>query len=376
MSRPLELKGQRFGDLEVIDIDTEEMERRKAIGKCWGIYWKCYCHACGNYRTTTSGKLVKGHTTNCGCKRNANLVTHGKSKTKEYTLWSDMKARCYNENSKNYSTYGAKGYTVCDEWLESADTFITWFNEQRNGELGLLKIKEGETVFSPENCYVEIQRPDESLMGKRIGDLYVKEPNRTVQVFQDIDYLWTCKCKLCGKHKIVSGKRLNSRLTTSCGCRYRSYEESIDNFDNIKKQLELMYKGMKDRCYIETSTSYYNYGGRGIRICDEWYNDFEKFLIWSLDNGYEMGLSIERKDANKNYSPENCEWVTRDAQARNKRNNVFILFEDEVHIIAEWSRILGLKPENVKKHTLSNGGRILTYEEYVEWKKEHEDKTE
>lgn len=95
------------------------------------------------------------------------------------------------------------------------------------------------------------------------------------------------------------------------------------------------------------SSDYHNYGGRGIAICDEWKNDFRSFYDWALANGYSHGLTIERKDNNGDYCPENCCWITRKEQNRNRRNVVMLTYNGETMSCAEWSRKMGLYPGTV-----------------------------
>jgi len=79
---------------------------------------------------------------------------------------------------------------------------------------------------------------------------------------------------------------------------------------------------MKTRCYNLKDKHYKDYGGRGIKVCEEWLNDSRKFIKWSLENGYKKELQIDRIDNNGNYSPDNCRWVTPKENSRNKRNIV------------------------------------------------------
>ena len=80
------------------------------------------------------------------------------------------------------------------------------------------------------------------------------------------------------------------------------------------------WESMKSRCYRKSDKDYPNYGGRGITMCDEWRYDFWAFADWAMENGYRDGLTIDRKDNDKGYSPDNCRWITRYEQNQNKRN--------------------------------------------------------
>ena len=76
---------------------------------------------------------------------------------------------------------------------------------------------------------------------------------------------------------------------------------------------------MKNRCYRESYHAYKHYGGRGIKVCNEWLNDFRTFYDWAMANGYKDDLSIDRINCNKGYNPQNCRWVTMAEQNKNKR---------------------------------------------------------
>lgn len=105
-------------------------------------------------------------------------------------------------------------------------------------------------------------------------------------------------------------------------------------------KLYRVYYGIKQRCYNPKVKNYYNYGGRGIVMCNEWENDFRSFYDWAIKSGYKDGLTIDRIDNNKGYSPDNCRWVTYKVNLRNKRTNRVIEFNGEQHSVIEWSEIL------------------------------------
>ena len=106
------------------------------------------------------------------------------------------------------------------------------------------------------------------------------------------------------------------------------------------------YHSMMDRCYREGAKNYPFYGGRGISVCPEWHNiaTFEK---WANESGFEKGLSLERKDVNGNYCPENCTWVTKKQQANNRRNTVIIECNGERHTVSEWADILSMNRSTI-----------------------------
>lgn len=99
---------------------------------------------------------------------------------------------------------------------------------------------------------------------------------------------------------------------------------------------------MKDRCNREKSPVYKNYGGRGIKLCDEWEHNFQAFYDWAISHGYSSDLTIERKDVNKGYCPENCCWITREEQARNKRNLRMVEIDGEEVTLKEACRRMNL----------------------------------
>ena len=98
---------------------------------------------------------------------------------------------------------------------------------------------------------------------------------------------------------------------------------------NRKKVLRSRLNGMKQRCTNPKIWNYNYYGGKGITVCDEWANDFSSFYRWSIENGFSKELTIDRKDGNKGYSPDNCRWVTKKEQQANTKSTKFVEYKGE-----------------------------------------------
>lgn len=194
----------------------------------------------------------------------------------------------------------------------------------------------------------------ENLVGKKYNMLTVigRDDNKVYSNGHTY-VMWKCKCD-CGNIVSVSALHLKNGHTKSCGClhdnrvKYMNYTHGGKSKDNPdKNRLYSIWSCMKDRCINPNSTSYINYGGRGIKVCDEWENDFESFMIWAINNEYDPhaergACTLDRIDVNGNYCPDNCRWVNQKTQCNNTRRNIHIEYNDETHTIAEWSDISGL----------------------------------
>ena len=183
---------------------------------------------------------------------------------------------------------------------------------------------------------------------------------------------WLCKCD-CGNEVIIAYSSLKSKNTKSCGCLKHEYAKKY--YSNLNKTHGMtetnLYKkwlGIKTRCYNKGVHGYKNYGGRGIKVCDEWLHSFENFYDWAIYHGYSDGLTLERIDTNGNYEPDNCKWITNLEQQNNKRNNRYIQYGAEKHTIAEWSRLTGIN-KNTLRDRLNNNWNIEEILEIKQHKK-------
>lgn len=196
------------------------------------------------------------------------------------------------------------------------------------------------------------QKKRKDITGQRFGRLIVvkfipmnERDNR--------DRQWLCKCD-CGNYVQVNGTKLRSGHTNSCGCLIADRtRETCQKFKHQDKRMYQKYHGIMQRCYDVGFRKYSNYGGRGIRVCDEWADKdtgFDAFYEWAVQNGYSPELTIDRIDVNGNYCPENCRWITNQENQNNKRTNVFLTYNGETHSMTEWSRILNIPYTTIRYH--------------------------
>lgn len=160
-------------------------------------------------------------------------------------------------------------------------------------------------------------------------------------------YYWLCQCE-CGNKKIIRQDHIIKNGTLSCGCLQKQIarEKCLQNNKTHELSHHKLYKiyyNIKSRCYNPKTQNYYLYGGRGIKMCKDWYKDFFSFYTWAINNDYKEDLTIDRIDVNKDYEPNNCRWIDIKTQANNRRNNHYITCNNETHTIAEWAEKLKLK---------------------------------
>ena len=207
-----------------------------------------------------------------------------------------------------------------------------------------------------QNCGCQNLQYD--LRGKKFGKLTAIEP---VGLDKHKEMTWRCLCD-CGNEYIAKSYALRTGKTTQCrecalkqiGDANRKYflthehptppNKIIESekYPTITRRLRETYTNMKTRCYNSNSLSYYRYGGRGIKICDEWKDNFLTFALWALDNGYREDLTIDRIDNNGDYEPNNCRFVSRTEQANNRVSSTKLEYNGEFDTLANWSRRLGM----------------------------------
>lgn len=110
-------------------------------------------------------------------------------------------------------------------------------------------------------------------------------------------------------------------------------------------KLQNVYYHMICRCYKPAEHGYKYYGGRGIKVCEEWKKDCDNFFSWAKSTGYKEGLTLDRINVNGNYEPANCRWVTTLEQSYNKRNTRYITYKGETKTLLEWEEEIGISKD-------------------------------
>ena len=175
----------------------------------------------------------------------------------------------------------------------------------------------------------------ENMTGKRFGSLLVTDEYKVQHVKHGTLIKWKCKCD-CGNVLWVFTSALKRRKVDYCpACRPSGIRHS---------RLYHIYHGIKQRCYNPKCPGYENYGGKGVRMSDEWLSDYNIFKEWSLANGYRpgIGLSIDRIDSDGNYEESNCQWIPlgeNSAKSNYGRQQVFTKMKDVYAISSDGEKI-------------------------------------
>lgn len=197
------------------------------------------------------------------------------------------------------------------------------------------------------------------LSGQTLGRLKI---DHYVGKDKNGNIFYYCHCK-CGNDIIVQYSSLSSGVTTSCGCAHA---------DIMRKKLTThglryhpLYKtwcNMLSRCYNLNNQDYDLYGGKGIKVCDEWnsknpegFKNFHDFMInngWKYEEDFKKKLTIDRYDSDLDYCPENCRVVTMKVQGNNTSRNAYLQLNNYVFTEAIWSEITGINPNTIHKRKL------------------------
>lgn len=254
----------------------------------------------------------------------------------------------------------------------------------------LIKYGFDETLLSPKHSITTARQYAYAhnivpKLNKTYGRLLVigYDPDHTAVsevINKNADKTKTCLCKCkCGNYIYVRATDLQINKIRSCGCWYDEQVSRITSSFYTKKhgdtgtRLYNLHWGMIRRCYNSAEISYPLYGGRGIKICDEWHTPenhtigWLNFKNWAYNNGYydqpndtpksEL-LSIERRDPNKNYCPENCLWIPLKMQSRNTNCTRYLHIFGKKISITEWAELCGELAASIETRLLNGWSEI------------------
>lgn len=327
MAEALDLTGQRFGNLTVIE--------RAENNKKGNTQWLCKCD-CGKQKIALGYDLKHGRTTTCGCAMNKKGIASHNRVNLVGNRYGKLVVTSLNEELSN------NGILVWNCKCDCGNTFTARGGNLKNGKATHCGCNKSE--FPPN--FID-------LTNKRFGRLVVLG----IAKHEPKHITWNCKCD-CGNEIEIYGANLRKGNTKSCGCYQK--EQATKIIKNQKRpakspnrthglsQEKIYYHwtSMKSRCKpnYHNHNSYYD---KGVKVCDEW-KHFEGFRDWAYSHGYNDNLTLDRIDYNGNYEPDNCRWVNWKTQANNKSTNVFITIDGKTKTLKEWSDYYGLNYGMVK----------------------------
>lgn len=183
---------------------------------------------------------------------------------------------------------------------------------------------------------------------------------------EDGHALYKGVCNECGFERIA--RYYDLRVSTKC-VHIRvdgKVAFSLTNWDN--ERIKSIFNGMKQRCYNTRNKAYRWYGAKDIKICDEWMKNPKLFEEWAMQNGYKDNLTIDRINENKDYSPNNCRWITGLDNTKYKSTTSLINVDGEIHSGKDWAKMLGfghnLINTYIRKYGLDNTTEFI--KRYIE----------
>ena len=183
-------------------------------------------------------------------------------------------------------------------------------------------------------------------------------------------HVYKCTCTKCGQEILLTTHMLSDKRYILCYCDHPDKRyENLGNYSKQKyivntrdiniKPLYNIWNKLRNRCNNPNNKDYKYYGGRGIKVCDEWNNNdtgFNSFYYWAIDSGWEPNkdYTIDRIDFNKNYTPENCRWISIQDQQLNKSSNRYLQYNQWIFPVSIWAKIVGLPSQTINTRIYNN----------------------
>lgn len=192
---------------------------------------------------------------------------------------------------------------------------------------------------------------NKSHIGETVGAFTIVE--QMSYKYKDNHSLYKGICKECGFERIAKYSDLKS--TTKCTHIRIDGKVAFNKTNWNNKRIKKVFNDMKQRCYNKNNKDYRWYGAKSIKICDEWMDNPSLFEEWAMQNGYDDNLTIDRIDENKDYSPDNCRWITGANNTKYKSTTSIISVGNEEHTGREWADILGLGTNRINTYVRRYG---------------------
>lgn len=177
--------------------------------------------------------------------------------------------------------------------------------------------------------------------GDKYGKLTILKTGKKLNTYR---YYALCQCDCGSPPKYIRIDCLESGNTKGCGCLHKT--PSRKTHEKTNSPVYYIYTSMIARCYHKQHPCYHLYGGRGIKVCDRWLNILN--FVEDMEPSFKKGLSLDRINNDKGYSPENCRWATQREQMRNTRSNRLITHNNKTLSLVEWSEILDINYQTLR----------------------------
>lgn len=243
--------------------------------------------------------------------------THGLTKTRLFRIWTSMKNRCHNVRAHAYSQYGGRGISVCEEWRNDVVAFKNWAMD--NGYADHLTIDRIDVNddYSPHNCRWVSYKTQQNNRRNNVIIEYNGETH-TLAEWEEISGLGVCLRERI-KHKwSIKDAFETPKQTSGYKIKFKTGKSPKIKTGLSHTSTYRAWSGMRYACLNPKHRGWSQNGGRGVKICKEWIDSFENFLT---DMGIKPdGYALLRKDQNKDFCKENCEWAPRSEIARRYLN--------------------------------------------------------
>jgi hypothetical protein len=277
---------------------------------------------CGNKRSVLVRDILHGDSISCGCLRSDNNKSRSHTieeinliKPKE-SRWTALEFNGYSKNGKQKKI---KVQCICGTIKSIISSSLI------NGSSVSCGCYKAECTQNTRITIEEInkQKPKNSRLTaiEYIGKIVNRKGKSRIKV----------KCE-CGEIFETSAPDFRNGKSLSCGCyNIDRIKERFTKYYPVIQSLRSAYGNMISRCYDPSNSHYNSYGGRGVKVCDEWKDNYQNYLNWCLANGWRKGLEVD-KDKKGNgllYSPETCSILTKKENGSFKRNSIFFIYNGE-----------------------------------------------